>query len=86
MFGLAGESAMNADSITKEAAEQIATAFLRKTKSPERVQVSKIEFSNDVWIIRGICPISLEGHPWVEKFVVVLDNKGNVKTTSFGLL
>jgi len=28
----------------------------------------------------------LEGHPWVEKFAVVVDWKGKIKESNYGLL
>lgn len=77
---------MNENSIKKETVEQIATEFIRKRKSTERVEVATVELNNFVWVVRGICPISLGGHPWAEKFEITLDNKGNVKRAAFGLL
>jgi len=34
----------------------------------------------------GTCPIDLEGHPWAERFAVVVDLKGKIKTTDHALL
>jgi hypothetical protein len=36
--------------------------------------------------VRGTCPIDLEGHPWAEKFEVIVDQKGKIKSTDFALL
>jgi hypothetical protein len=37
-------------------------------------------------VVRGTCPIDLEGHPWAERFAVVVDLKGRIKTTDYALL
>jgi hypothetical protein len=78
---------MNENSaITKEAAEQIAVESLKKRKCTERVDVSTVEQKNEIWIIRGTCPIDMEGHPWAEKFEVAVDTRGRVKSIDFALL
>jgi hypothetical protein len=73
-------------SVSKELAHQIAVDFLKKRKSTEKVDVSTVEQKDQVWVIRGTCPIDLEGHPWAEKFEVVVDQKGKIKSTDFSLL
>jgi hypothetical protein len=73
-------------SISVESAQQIAIDFLKKRKNTDKVEVSGVDHNNDIWIIRGTCPIDLEGHPWAEKFEVIVDTKGRIKSTSFGLL
>ena len=77
---------MKDNNITKETAEQIAVEVLRKRKCPERVEVSTVEQNNEIWVVRGTCPIDMEGHPWAEKFEVTLDTRGRVKSTEFALL
>ena len=72
--------------ITVESAQQIAVEFLMKRKSLERVEVSTVEQNKDIWVIRGTCPIDLEGHPWAERFEVIVDTKGRIKSTNFALL
>jgi hypothetical protein len=72
--------------ITVESAQQIAVEFLKKRKSTERVEVSTVEQNKDIWVIRGTCPIDLEGHPWAERFEVIVDTKGRIKSTFFALL
>lgn len=72
--------------ITVESAQQIAVEFLMKRKSLDRVEVSTVEQNKDIWVIRGTCPIDLEGHPWAERFEVVVDTKGRIKSTNFALL
>ena len=75
---------MNA--VSEEAAQQIAVEFLRKEKDREKVDVVSIEQKDAVWVIHGTCPIDLEGHPWTERFEVVIDQKGRVKSIDFALL
>lgn len=45
-----------------------------------------IEEKSDGYIVRGLCPIDLEGHKWAERFTVVIDWKGKVKSTDYALL
>jgi len=72
--------------MSKEAASQIAVEFLKKQKNTDRIDVAVVEEQSDGWMIRGTCPIDMEGHPWVEKFAVVVDWKGKIKDSTFGLL
>ncbi len=74
------------NSMSKELANQIAVDFLKKRKNIEKIDVSTIEQKNEVWVIRGTCPIDLEGHPWAEKFEVVVDQKGKIKSLDLSLL
>ena len=77
---------MKDKSVTVENAQQIAVEFLKRRKSLERVEVSTVEQNKNIWVIRGTSPIDLEGHPWAEKFEVILDTKGKVKSSYFALL
>jgi hypothetical protein len=72
--------------LTVENAQQIAVEYLKRRKSLERVEVSTVDQNNDIWVIRGTCPIDLEGHPWAEKFEVIVDTKGRVRSSYFSLL
>jgi hypothetical protein len=72
--------------ISKQSASQIAIEFLKKEKNTDRVDVSIIEEQSDGWMVRGTCPIDMEGHPWVEKFAVAVDWKGKIKDINYGLL
>ena len=72
--------------VSTDAAQQIAVDYLKKRKNTEKVDISTVEQKNGVWVIRGICPIDLEGHPWAEKFEVVIDDKGKIRSTDFSLL
>jgi hypothetical protein len=79
-------SSMKENGINKEDAHQMAVEFLKRRKLIEKVEVSTIEHKNEIWVIRGTCPIYLEGHPWAEKFELIMDSKGKVKSTDFALL
>ncbi len=72
--------------VTKESVQEIAVDFIKKRKNSQRIDVSTIEQGNMEWVVRGTCPIDLEGHPWAEKFEVIVDQKGKVKSTYFQLL
>jgi hypothetical protein len=72
--------------ISTEAVQQIAVDYVKKRKNTEKIDISTVEQKNGVWVIRGVCPIDLEGHPWAEKFEVVIDEKGKIKSTDFSLL
>jgi hypothetical protein len=72
--------------ISTDAVQKIAVDYLKKRKNIERIDISTVEQKNGVWIIRGTCPIDLEGHPWAEKFEVVVDSKGRITYTDFSLL
>ena len=77
---------MAKNSISKENAQEIVVDFMKKKKNTEKIDVATIEQKNQDWIVRGTCPIDLEGHPWAEKFEVVVDTKGKIKSTDFSLL
>lgn len=72
--------------MSKENASQIAVEFLRKEKNTDKIDIAVIEEQSDGWMVRGTCPIDLEGHPWVEKFAVVVNWKGKIKDINYGLL
>jgi hypothetical protein len=72
--------------LSKESASQIAVEFMKQQKNTDRIDVAVIEEQDDGWMVRGTCPIDLEGHPWVEKFAVVVDWKGKIKDIDYGLL
>ncbi len=77
---------MMVDSVSKENAQQIAVDHIRKRKNTERIDVAAVEQQRDDWVIRGTCPIDMEGHPWAERFEVVVDAKGKVKSSYSSLL
>jgi ActR/RegA family two-component response regulator len=73
-------------SITKENAQQIAVDYLKKKKNTDKIDVAAIDQHREDWVVRGTCPIDMEGHPWAEKFEVVVDTKGKIKNTHASLL
>jgi len=75
-----------AKNMSTDAAQQIVVDFLRKRKNTDKIDVSTVDLKNGVWIIRGTCPINLDGHPWAEKFEVVVDQKGKIKSIDVSLL
>ena len=72
--------------VSKESASQVAVRYLKKQKNTDKVDVAMIEEKSDGYIVRGLCPIDLEGHKWSERFTVVIDWKGKVKSTDYALL
>ncbi|MEM1566603.1 MAG: hypothetical protein QW510_05945 [Candidatus Bathyarchaeia archaeon] len=72
--------------LMREDAQKIAVEFLKKRKKTERIDISSVEQRDGYWVVRGTCPIDLEGHPWAERFEVVIDTKGKIKSTDFSLL
>lgn len=72
--------------ISKESASQLAVEFLKREKNTDNINVAIVEEQEDGWIVRGTCPIDLEGHPWVEKFAIIVNWKGKIKDINYGLL
>jgi hypothetical protein len=72
--------------ITQETASQIALEYVKSQKNTEKVDVAMVEGAGGGWLIRGTCPIDLEGHQWVEKFEIGIDANGKVKSANFALL
>ena len=72
--------------LTEQSARQIAVEFLKKRKSTDKIEVALIERQEDCWVIRGTTPIEFGGTQWPERFVIVVDPKGKIKSSDFGLL
>jgi hypothetical protein len=72
--------------LSKESASQIAIEYLKKRKNTEKVEIALIEAQDDCWLVQGVCPIEFGETQWPEKFAVVVDSKGKIKSTDFGLL
>lgn len=72
--------------ISTETVQQVAVEYLKRRKNTDKIDVSTIENKNGVWIIRGTCPIDMEGHPWAEKFELIVDQKGKIVSEDFALL
>ena len=77
---------MKETGVSTDAAQQVAVSFVKKRKNSERVEVASVEEKKGDLVFRGTCPIDLEGHPWAEKFEVVVDSKGKIKSADFSLL
>jgi hypothetical protein len=72
--------------VSRESAQEIVVELIKRKKNAGRIDISTIEQKAADWVFRGTCPIDLEGHPWAEKFEVVVDQKGKVKSSYFTLL
>lgn len=72
--------------LSKESASQIAVEFLKRFKNTEKVEVVLVETEDNCFVIRGTCPIVFGERQWPERFAVVVDSKGKIKSTDFGLL
>lgn len=72
--------------VLPESIRQIAIDYLKKRKDTEKIDISTVEQKNGCWVLRGTCPIDLEGHPWAEKFEVIIDVKGKIRFEDFSLL
>lgn len=72
--------------VSKDLAQKVAVEYLKRQKSTDRVDVSIVEKKREDWVIRGTCPIDMQGHPWAEKFEIIVDPKGKVKAADSALL
>ena len=72
--------------LSKENATQIAVEFLKKRKNTEQIEVALVEAQDDCFVVSGTCPMDFGDHQWPEKFAVVIDAKGKIKSTDFRLL
>ena len=72
--------------IELEDVQDIAVSFVKEKRNVTDVTVILTEQKDGVWIIKGTCPIDLCGHPWRESFEIEIDQKGNIKTSSFSLM
>jgi hypothetical protein len=72
--------------LSKENASQIAVEFLKKQKGTDKVSVAIVETQDDCWVISGTTPIQFGEIEWPERFAVVVDSKGKIKSTDYKLL
>ena len=72
--------------MSRETASEIVVDYLKKRKNTVKIDVAMIEEQSDGFMVRGTCPIDLEGHHWAERFAIVVDMKGKIKKTDCGLL
>lgn len=68
--------------ILKEEASQIAEEFIKNQKKTSKVDVVVVETYDDAFVVRGACPMFIEGQFWAERFEVVVDQSGKIKSTS----
>ena len=73
-------------SVSKETASQIAVEYLKKEKNMDKIEVAMIELEDNCWVVRGTCPLEFGEIAWPERFAVVIDLKGKIKSTDYGLL
>jgi len=67
-------------------AQYIAVNFVKEKKNVTNVNVVITENKDGDWVVKGTCPIDLDGHPWRESFEVVIDQKGKIKASDFSLM
>jgi hypothetical protein len=72
--------------VSKESASQIVIEYLKKQKNTDKIEVAIVELEDNCWVVRGTCPIEFGETQWPERFVVVIDPKGKIKSTDYGLL
>jgi hypothetical protein len=73
-------------SVSKETASQIVVEYLKKEKNTDKIEVAMIELEDNYWVVRGTCPLEFGETQWPERFAVVIDLKGKIKSTDYGLL
>lgn len=72
--------------LTEQSASQIAVEFLKKRKNTDKIEVAMVERQEECWVVRGTTPIEFGGTQWPERFIIVVDSKGKIKSSDFGLL
>jgi hypothetical protein len=72
--------------LSKDSASQIAIEYLKKQKGTDKIEVALVVMENDCWVVRGTSPIQFGEMQWPERFAVIIDLKGRIKSTDFGLL
>jgi hypothetical protein len=72
--------------LSQENVRGIALEHLKRQKNTEKIDILTIENSKGDWLVRGTCPVDLQGHQWAEKFEVTVDSKGRIKSSRSALL
>ena len=72
--------------LSKEEASQATVEFLKKLKNTEKIEVMFTEMRDNCWVVNGTSPIEFGGSQWPERFTVVVDLKGKIKSSNFRLL
>jgi len=66
--------------------QNITIDYVKKRKNVEKVDIVSAEQKEEAWVVKGTCPIDVGGHPWMEKFEVIIDHKGKIKNSNFCLV
>ncbi len=72
--------------VSREIATQTAIEHVKRQKGTDKIDIALVEGNSGGWVVRGTCPIDLEGHQWAEKFEVSVDPKGKIRSAYFALL
>lgn len=72
--------------VTPQDAQNITRNYVKKRKNVDKVDIIVTEKKEEGYLVKGTCPIDVGGHPWMEKFEVVIDVKGKVKESDFVLM
>jgi len=72
--------------VNPEDAQNITKDYVKKRKNVEKVEIISTEQKEECWIVKGSCPIDVCGHPWMERFEIVIDQKGKIKNSDFRLM
>jgi hypothetical protein len=67
-------------------AQNITKDYVRKRRNVEKIDIVSAEQKEEVWVVKGTCPIDVCGHPWMEKFEIVIDAKGKIRDSDFKLM
>lgn len=70
------------DEASKEEAGQIARDFMGKQKKTSEVDVAVVETRGDMFVVRGACSIFSGDQFWTEKFEVIVDQSGKIRSTT----
>jgi len=71
--------------ISKDEAITAVVEHVKKTKRGAIPAISEVEERTGEWIVRGTCPRDVEGSTWAEKFEILVDAKGKVKSADYAL-
>jgi hypothetical protein len=72
--------------VSPQEIQNITKDYVKKRKNVENVEIIVAEQKEETWIVKGTCPIDVAGHPWMEKFEIIIDQKGKIKDSHFGLV
>lgn len=72
--------------VTQQDAQNITRNYVKQRKNVDKVEIIATEKKEEDYLIKGTCPIDVGGHPWMEKFEIVIDVKGKIKDSDFRLM